>query len=67
MRQAEDDEKRGKSTKKKMAMFWWLSRDALWIEDMNTVLDDSRKLCLPDGSNIRIPKTYEFGFLKLMI
>jgi dynein heavy chain, axonemal len=36
--------------------------DALWIEDMNTVLDDSRKLCLPDSSNIRIPKMMNLIF-----
>lgn len=36
--------------------------DALWIENMNTVLDDNKMLCLPDGKRIKLPTSFTMLF-----
>lgn len=36
--------------------------DALWIENMNTVLDDNKTLCLANGQRIRLPDTLTMCF-----
>jgi len=36
--------------------------DALWIENMNTVLDDNKTLCLANGQRIKLPDTLTMMF-----
>ena len=36
--------------------------DAGWIENMNTVLDDNKMLCLPDGKRIKLPTSFTMLF-----
>lgn len=36
--------------------------DTLWIENLNTVLDDNKMLCLSNGQRMKLPATIQFLF-----
>lgn len=36
--------------------------DSLWVENMNTVLDDSRMLCLANGQRIKLKNEMKILF-----
>jgi hypothetical protein len=36
--------------------------DSLWIENLNTVLDDNKTLCLSNGQRIKLPQSFQMIF-----
>jgi dynein heavy chain, axonemal len=36
--------------------------DSLWIENLNTVLDDNKTLCLSNGQRIKLPQSFQLVF-----
>ena len=36
--------------------------DTLWIENLNTALDENKMLCLANGQRIKLPQSFNFIF-----
>ena len=54
----------GQPIQKEPKKWFWFDGpvDAGWIENMNTVLDDNKMLCLPDGKRIKLPASFTMLF-----